>query len=90
MLVNSLAIMGPSFFLSTVEQNSAGGDIDIHGANIEEIRMNTSSNLNKMCGIINSEDSERFQKMIFRITKGNCWVSVRAIPSLNMPVVRRF
>lgn len=42
--------------------------------------MIASGNLNKVCGMINMEDTERFSKIIFRITKGNCWVSFRGAP----------
>ena len=57
--------------------------LDIHGMTAEEIKSEPASGLNKICGVIDSVDSNRFQKVVFRITKGNCWIAVRDVPELN-------
>ncbi len=52
----------------------AEGNIDMHGMGIEEIKnISSGVRINYITGVIQSEDSLRFKRMIFRITRGNAW-----------------
>ncbi|KAL4453720.1 hypothetical protein ABPG74_009616 [Tetrahymena malaccensis] len=79
-LNNAQQILGDAFFMDQ-QQSFSDDRIDIHGKGLEELR--TDFNLNKISGIIDTSDTIRFQKVIFRITKGNCFIAFKEAEELT-------
>lgn len=67
-------ILGDKFFEGKKGLEGEGNNLDIHGLNIEDLRaMTTGVRLNYICGVILTEETQRFKRMVFRITRGNAW-----------------
>ena len=52
-------------------------DVDIIGKRIDEFKgLGVNLRFNQVVGVINKVDEQRFKRMIFRVTKGNVWMTV--------------
>lgn len=65
----------------TLKKNRKGNDsnieVDLRGKKIDEVKgFGTNLKFNQVVGVINKEDEQRFKRMIFRVTKGNVWMTV--------------
>ena len=57
--------------------HEANTDVDIRGKRIDEVKgLGANLRFNQVVGVINKEDEQRFKRMIFRVTKGNVWMTI--------------
>nr|QBH22568.1 V-type proton ATPase subunit a [Philasterides dicentrarchi] len=81
-LINAKKVFGDTFFqLDNKEQN-----MDIHAMGLEQILENASQ-MSSIVGLIDASEALRFQRMVFRVTKGNTYSEIKDIDWQDDPII---
>ena len=64
-----------------ISRNFLGNNFFNNGQNVQNIQgledmISAGVKVNYIVGTINTVDSDRFRRMIFRVSKGNAWVNL--------------
>jgi V-type H+-transporting ATPase subunit a len=62
------------------KSNAQNIDVDLRGKDLDDVRgLSAAVKFNQAVGVINKEEEGRFQRMLFRVTKGNAWITLMDI-----------
>ncbi|KRX01228.1 hypothetical protein PPERSA_05814 [Pseudocohnilembus persalinus] len=73
-LIKTKNILGKKFYAGDDIEDYGNGGINM--ADLNDVQVNFGASFHHMIGVIDASESARFQRIVFRITKGNVWSDI--------------